>query len=49
MRLSASALVTRLAANAGRAGPLAVNAVTDTAYVISGGSNTVTVISRAWI
>jgi YVTN family beta-propeller protein len=31
------------------AGPLAVNAVTDTAYVISGGNNTVTVISRVWI
>jgi hypothetical protein len=31
------------------AGPLAVNAVTDTAYVISGSSNTVTVISRVWI
>jgi YVTN family beta-propeller protein len=31
------------------AGPLAVNAVTDTAYVISGGNNTVTVISRVWV
>ncbi len=31
------------------AGQLAVDAVTHTAYVVSGGNNTVTVISRVWV